>query len=83
VEAVRANPPFAVRPEPQRAVLSALLDKVEAGVDDLDTIGLLKAPPLNALGTTMELLGRFGSKEAYLTAVRELQAALQAAFPAG
>ena len=82
-EAVRATPPFASRPEPQRAVLSALLDKAESGVDDLENIGLLKVPPLPALGTTVELISRFGSKEGYLAAVRELQAALQAAFPDG
>jgi len=61
-----------------RAVLAALLDKYrdEGVVDGLDNLKMLEVPPLNALGTTMQLVKLFGSKAAFLDAVHALQAAL-------
>ncbi|MCU0756414.1 MAG: DEAD/DEAH box helicase family protein [Xanthomonadales bacterium] len=64
--------------EQARAVLAALLDKYqdEGMVDALDNLKMLEVPPLNALGTTMQLIKCFGSKAAFLDAVHALQAAL-------
>jgi type I restriction enzyme, R subunit len=60
-----------------RAVLEALLDKfANENVDDIENIGVLKVQPLTTLGTPIEIIQRFGGKDAYLAAVRELEDAL-------
>ncbi|MFO0682228.1 MAG: DEAD/DEAH box helicase family protein [Sandaracinus sp.] len=60
-----------------RAVLEALLDKFALeGVDDIENLGVLKVQPLNALGTPKEIIDKFGGKDAYVRAVRELEEAL-------
>jgi type I restriction enzyme, R subunit len=57
-----------------RAVLEALLDKfANEDVDDIENIGVLKVQPLTTLGTPTELVQRFGGKDDYLKAVRELE----------
>jgi len=57
-----------------RAVLEALLDKfANEAVDDIENIGVLKVQPLTTLGTPTELVQRFGSKDDYLRAVRDLE----------
>jgi type I restriction enzyme R subunit len=60
-----------------RAVLDALLDKyADEGLDPVEDLGVLRVLPLSRLGTPVELIGRFGGKEAYLRAVTELEAEL-------
>lgn len=60
-----------------RAVLDALLDKyADEGLFNLDDTGVLRIPPLNRLGTPVQLIRAFGSKDRFVAAVRELQAAL-------
>jgi type I restriction enzyme, R subunit len=39
----------------------------------LDDLGILKVPPLAAMGTPIELLKSFGGREGFEDAVRELQ----------
>lgn len=57
-----------------RAVLEALLDKfANEDVDDIENIGVLKVQPLTTLGTPIEIIQRFGDKDDYLKAVRELE----------
>jgi len=57
-----------------RAVLEALLDKfANEDVDDIENIGVLKVQPLTTLGTPIEIIQRFGTKDDYLKAVRELE----------
>ncbi len=57
-----------------RAVLEALLDKfANEDVDDIENIGVLKVQPLTALGTPLEIIQRFGGKDDYLKAVRDLE----------
>jgi len=57
-----------------RAVLEALLDKfANEDVDDIENIGVLKVQPLTTLGTPLELIQRFGTKDDYLKAVRDLE----------
>ncbi len=60
-----------------RAVLDALLDKyADEGVISLDDANVLRIPPLDRLGTPVELVGAFGGKPGFERAVRDLQSAL-------
>ena len=60
-----------------RTVLNMLLDKYadESGLD-LDDANVLRIPPLNTLGTPVQLVKAFGGREKFIEAVRDLQAAL-------
>jgi type I restriction enzyme R subunit len=60
-----------------RAVLDALLQKYsDSGLASVESLEILKVEPLTAFGTPMEIVGVFGGKTAYLSAIRELEAAL-------
>ena len=60
-----------------RAVLDALLDKyADEGILNLDDANVLKIPPLDSLGTRMELVRAFGGKPDFDRAVHNLQFAL-------
>ncbi len=60
-----------------RAVLEALLQKYQDdGVINLDDPQILKVAPFDDMGTPLQLIREFGSKEDFARAVRELQAAL-------
>ena len=60
-----------------RAVLEALLDKyADAGLRSVESLEILKVEPLTRLGTPVEIVGLFGGKQSYLTAVHELEAQL-------
>jgi len=51
-----------------------LLDKfANEDVDDIENIGVLKVQPLTTLGTPLEIIQRFGGKDDYLKAVRQLE----------
>lgn len=57
-----------------RKVLGALLDKyADEGIDDVGSMEVLKIPPINELGTPVELIKSFGGKEQYLQALKELE----------
>jgi type I restriction enzyme, R subunit len=59
--------------ERQRAVLVALLQKYVAdGLKDLEESKVLGIAPLNQLGSTVEIVRRFGDKASYQAAVRSL-----------
>lgn len=60
-----------------RAVLDALLDKYATeGVEELETMEILKIPPLNSLGTPIEIVRAFGGKGKYLAAINDLKSHL-------
>ena len=60
-----------------RAVLGALLDKyADEGVLNLDDASVLRIPPLNSLGTPIELVRAFGGKPGFKRAVHDLQSEL-------
>ena len=60
-----------------RAVLDALLNKyADEGVINLDDANVLRVPPLNALGTPVQLVKAFGGKAQFIAAARDLQTAL-------
>lgn len=60
-----------------RKVLEALLQKYQdEGVLALDDPRLLQIPPIDALGTPLELIKQFGARADFERAVHELQDAL-------
>jgi type I restriction enzyme R subunit len=60
-----------------RAVLNALLDKyADEGIENIESMNVLKLQPLNKLGTPMEIIGSFGGRDAYIEALKELEARL-------
>lgn len=60
-----------------RAVLDALLAKyADEGLIDLADAAVLRLPPLNTLGTPVQLIRAFGGKEAFEQAMREVQSGL-------
>jgi type I restriction enzyme, R subunit len=65
---------FAQYGEQARAVLDALLAKyADEGVLNLDDTNVLKIPPLDQLGTAVELVNAFGGKPGFEQAVHDLQ----------
>jgi len=60
--------------EQSRKVLEALLDKyADEGLSNLESMDVLKVKPLDAFGGPIEILGRFGGKDKYLEAIKELE----------
>ncbi len=60
-----------------RAVLDALLAKyADEGVLNLGDAKVLRIPPINSLGTPVQLIKAFGGKDQFEQAVQELQSAL-------
>jgi type I restriction enzyme R subunit len=57
-----------------RDALEALLQKyADEGVDDIETMNVLKLNPLSRLGTPVEIVETFGGKDKYQQAIRELE----------
>lgn len=55
-------------------VLKTLLDKyADDGLLTIESLDVLKLSPLNTLGSPIEIINVFGSKEKYLEALKELQ----------
>lgn len=76
---VKKRDVFAKYGDQARAVLDALLAKyADEGVLNLDDANVLKIPPLDKLGTPMELVRAFGGKVAYENAIHEMQTELYA-----
>ena len=60
-----------------RTVLDALLDKyADQGILNLDDAKVLRIPPLDGLGTPLELVRAFGGKPGFERAVHDLQSEL-------
>lgn len=77
VENVRKRDVFTRYGPQARAVLEALLDKYQdQGILDLGDPRILQLPPLNAMGTPIELIRPFGTRADFVLAVHELQSAL-------
>jgi type I restriction enzyme R subunit len=63
--------------EQSRKVLEALLDKyADEGIEDIESIDVLKVKPLTDFGSPVEIIGEFGSKEKYMEAVKDLETEL-------
>lgn len=68
---------FAKYGEKARKVLEALLDKyADEGVENIESLEVLKVKPLNEFGSPIEIINEFGSKEEYLKAVEDLETEL-------
>jgi type I restriction enzyme R subunit len=58
-------------------VLQTLLEKyADTGLEDIESTEILRMDPFNQIGTPLELIRAFGSKEDYQRAIRELEAEL-------
>ena len=76
-EKVKKRNVFAKYGGQARAVLDALLQKyADTGIASVESLEILKVNPLARFGTPHEIIGFFGGKDAYRTAIRELEAAL-------
>jgi type I restriction enzyme R subunit len=76
-ENVRKRDVFTKYGPQARAVLEALLQKYQdTGAVNIDDVGVLKIPPFDSMGTPMELVKTFGTRDDFARAVREMQAAL-------
>ena len=65
---------FAKYEEKAKKVLESLLDKyADDGLLTIESTEVLKLDPLNKLGTPIELIKAFGSKQKYLEALKELE----------
>jgi type I restriction enzyme R subunit len=74
---VRKRDVFAKYGPQARAVLDALLDKYQDdGVVDLGDLRVLQIPPIDKMGTPVELVRQFGTRAGFEQAVHELQDAL-------
>ncbi len=63
--------------EQSRKVLEALLDKyADEGIENIESMEVLKVKPLTEFGSPVEIIKEFGSKEKYLQAVKELETEL-------
>ncbi len=77
VENVRKRDIFTKYGPQARAVLEALLVKYQdQGILDLGDLRILQVPPLDAMGTPIELIRPFGTRADFVLAVHELQSAL-------
>jgi type I restriction enzyme, R subunit len=57
-----------------RKVLEALLDKyADEGIENIESMEVLKVKPLNEFGSPTEIIKGFGSRDNYLNAVKELE----------
>jgi type I restriction enzyme R subunit len=74
---VRKRDVFAKYAPQARAVLDALLQKYQdEGIVDLGDARILQIPPIDKIGTPVELIRQFGSRAGFERAVHELQDAL-------
>lgn len=77
VEQVHKRDVFTKYGKQARAVLEALLQKYQdEGVTNLDDPQILRVPPLDTMGTPLELLKTFGGRPGFEQAVHELQSVL-------
>ena len=57
-----------------RAVMENLLDKyADEGIDNIETLDILKLRPFDTFGSITEIVRSFGGKNEYLKAVKELE----------
>ena len=71
---VRKRNYFTKYGEQSRKVLETLLDKyADEGVENIESIEVLRVKPFDGFGSPIEIIREFGSKQEYLDAVRELE----------
>ncbi|MGQ7886807.1 EcoAI/FtnUII family type I restriction enzme subunit R [Paenibacillus sp. WC2504] len=73
-ENVKKRNYFAKYSDQARFVLEALLEKyADEGISNLESIEILKIPEFQIFGSPLEIVKRFGGKNGYLTAIKELE----------
>jgi len=73
-ENVRKRDYFAKYGAEVRQVLNALLDKyADEGLENIENLSVLRVRPLADFGTPLEILDKFGGKDRYLAAIREME----------
>jgi len=73
-DAVRKKNYFSQYGVKARAVLTALLDKyADSGIENIESMDVLRVQPLNQYGMPLEIINLFGGKEKYLAALRGLE----------
>lgn len=78
-ERVKKSDYFSKYGENAQEVLDALLDKyADDGIEDLESMSVLKVQPFDRMGTPLEIIKRFGGKNNYLAAVKGLESQLYA-----
>lgn len=78
-EKVKRSDYFSKYGENAQEVLDALLDKyADDGIEDLESMSVLKVQPFDRMGTPLEIIKRFGGKNNYLAAVKGLESQLYA-----
>lgn len=66
-----------------REVLDSILAKyADTGLEDLDSLSLLRIPPIDQLGTPIEIVNLFGGKDEYIKTLNELENELYKAIAA-
>lgn len=79
-DAVRKRDYFTRYGPQARAVLEALLEKyADEGIESIEDLAVLRIRPFDDLGAPMELLGAFGGRDDYVSALRALEDELYAA----
>ncbi len=65
--------------EKARKIIEALLDKyADEGIENIETMTILKVNPFREFGTPVEIIESFGGKEKYLKALNEIKEQLYA-----
>ena len=60
--------------EQARKVLEILLDKyADEGIENVESLNILKVQPFNQIGSPLEIIKLFGGKQQYLNAIKELE----------
>ncbi|MBL7769298.1 MAG: hypothetical protein JNK20_10000 [Flavipsychrobacter sp.] len=60
--------------EQAKKVLEALLDKyADEGIENIESMEVLKVKPLTDYGSPVEIIKEFGSRDKYLEAVKDLE----------
>jgi len=71
---VKKNNYFNKYGEKARAVIDALLDKYsDEGIEDIESMTVLKVNPFIQFGTPMEIVSFFGGKDEYLGVIHEIE----------
>lgn len=71
---VRKRNYFTQYSDQAQKVLDALLDKyADEGITNLESLEVLRVKPFDEFGSAYEIISRFGGKEQYLAAVKELE----------
>jgi type I restriction enzyme R subunit len=79
---VKKRNAFAKYGEVARKVIEALIDKyADEGVQTIESIEVLRVPPLDKLGTPTELVRSFGGRPQYDAALRSLEQELYSSRP--